>query len=298
MQEYLNKIRSQFPRIDFKEAVLVEKGWDNDVVILDESLVFRFPKRASYEQRFQAEVKLLKVVVDAVDIRVPDYQYLASDMSFGGYPIIRGKELTPEVFTELSDDLKRSVYKVLGQFLTTMHSLPLSHARNAGFEESEDGYWWSEVSTRMRYKLVKEKVFPLLSPEQQNYVRRNYEAYLNCFDEFDLVICHGDLSSDHIFVDDGQVSGIIDFADVDYSDPAIDFTCFWYYGQEFVEGVLNCYGHKVNQNFLERSKMPYLMHATGNILEILEGASIPLTIERCKEILQFKMESGLTIEAS
>ena len=93
MHDYLKSIKESFPDLSFEKAQLVENGWDNDVVILDESLVFRFPKSASYEKRFQAEARLLEVIADAVDTPVPDYKYLASDLSFGGYPIIRGNEL-------------------------------------------------------------------------------------------------------------------------------------------------------------------------------------------------------------
>ena len=53
-RRYLGLIGDDFPAIKYTNVRFIRRGWDNDVLILDERLVFRFPKRASYVERFKA----------------------------------------------------------------------------------------------------------------------------------------------------------------------------------------------------------------------------------------------------
>ena len=59
-QRYLNLIAEQFPNITHSKVRFIRYGWDNDVLILDERLVFRFPKRAAYLERFKVEIRFLQ----------------------------------------------------------------------------------------------------------------------------------------------------------------------------------------------------------------------------------------------
>ena len=42
-----------------------------------------------------------------------------------------------------------------------------------------------------------------------------------------LALVHGDLHARHVFVDDGRLSGVIDWGDVCRSDPAVDLVLVW-----------------------------------------------------------------------
>ncbi len=58
--DYLKKIKRYFPEIKFKNSKLIEKGWDHDVIVLDNKYIFRFPKKEKYQERLKSEMKFLK----------------------------------------------------------------------------------------------------------------------------------------------------------------------------------------------------------------------------------------------
>jgi len=84
-QDYLRLIAEHFPEVKFVKSKFITTGWDNDVIILDDEFVFRFPKRDEYLPRFAAEVKLLNYLTPKSPIPVPNYTHVSPDLSFGGH---------------------------------------------------------------------------------------------------------------------------------------------------------------------------------------------------------------------
>jgi len=54
-------------------------------------------------------------------------------------------------------------------------------------------------------------------------------------------LVHDDLSDDHILFEDGRITGIIDFSDASFGDPAIDLAFFWRLGEAALDAVLSQY---------------------------------------------------------
>ena len=104
---------------------------------------------------------------------------------------------------------------------------------------------------------------------------------------------HSDVTDDHVYVipELGGLAGIIDFADVEISDPALDFAGLWLYGRSFVEDVLGHYDHSIDDDFLDRSRMRFRVHSAVNMLKILEGkrASMPHSYEQLRAQLNREM---------
>lgn len=42
--QYLQLIQDNFENINYKKAKIIKKWWSNDIIILDDNIVFRFPK--------------------------------------------------------------------------------------------------------------------------------------------------------------------------------------------------------------------------------------------------------------
>lgn len=297
LQHYTKLIKEHFPEVAVDNPKLITKGWDNNVVILDDKFVFRFPKREKYFDRFKAEVQLLRYLAPKMPVLVPDYQYTPDDLSFGGYKMIPGIEMTPGVFNKFTDSQKKVVAEQLGKFLSVMHDTSVEKAKNFGFEEEEEGYWWSRNHTEQTLKGLREKVFPKLSKEEINWIEYQFAQYLSLSFDFEITVIHSDLVDDHIFVnpEKGKVTGVIDFADTEFSDPALDFAEMWHYGEQFPQQVLCNYEHKVGADFLKRSKFPILVHMVGNMLEIENGNKLPVTFEESRKKLDECMASGLSL---
>jgi aminoglycoside 2''-phosphotransferase len=296
-KEYLDRIRENFPDISFQDSKLITAGWDNDVVILDKRLVFRFPKREGYRERFSAELSLLHYLASRVDMSIPIYEYVADDRSFGGYALIPGVELRLEVFRELSAKGQDRIARQLGAFLSTLHSTPIERATEFGFTEEAGGYWWSRKHAKRTLEGLREKVFPKLDQDEIDWIEYQFERYLGVSVDHPLAVIHSDMSDDHIFIDPDRetVTGIIDFSDTEFANPAMDFSGFWMYGEHFPNMVLDNYTHKTDVDFLKRSKFPALMNSVGDMLGLEDGVDMPITFEECRENLKQKMESELSL---
>lgn len=297
LETYLEKIKAHFPAVPLENAKLITKGWDHDVVLLDEKFIFRFPKRNEYNNRLRSEIKLLRYLAPQMAIPVPDYIYTPDDLSFGGYKMLPGIEMTLEVFNKFSNEQKEAVAEQLGAFLSVLHATPIEAVKGFGFEEGENGYYWSKQYAERILKSVREKVFPKLTQEEIAWIEYQFAQYLSCSFDFDISVIHSDLSDDHIFVDPGRgvITGVIDFSDTEFADPALDFAGMWYYGDSFTRQVFNHYTRKTDMDFLKRSKFPVLVNAARHMLELESGKSRPTTFEDEYAELKERIASGLSL---
>ncbi len=292
---YAGLIHAAFPGLNFERTRLVTKGWDNDVLILDDRLVFRFPKRAEYKARFKSEVALLAELLPRLPLAVPDYIYLPDGLSFGGYEKIPGRELLPGDIAAMDRVALGQITAQLGQFLTALHEMPVDIVKTCGFKEEADGYWWSPKNARRILPKIQNRVFPKLTDAERTWIEAQFEAYLALDFDIPTTVIHQDINDDHIFFDPdkNQLTGVIDFADIGFGDPAFDFAELWYYGGQFVEDVLAHYGGAVDEDFLARSKFPRLIGMVGFMLELEAGWDIPITWPTCQNWLAEAMASGL-----
>ena len=52
----INKLHREFPEVKFKTAKLITKGWDHDVLVLDNKFIFRFAKEKLYKNSFLTRI--------------------------------------------------------------------------------------------------------------------------------------------------------------------------------------------------------------------------------------------------
>ena len=138
---------------------------------------------------------------------------------------------------------RRNIAHELGQFLSVLHAVPLSEASALGIVEEEGGYRGSKPRTEREFETLKTVLFPKLNDDERAWLETHYSNYLGLNFETPLTVIHSDVTEDHIYVipERGGLAGIIDFADVEISDPALDFAGLWLYGRSFVEDVLGHY---------------------------------------------------------
>ncbi len=70
--------------------------------MLDDTWIVRFPRSVEQQGRFVAELNLLRALRDISRVRVPVYEFVALDGSFGAYRLIAGTEMTPPVFAAVA----------------------------------------------------------------------------------------------------------------------------------------------------------------------------------------------------
>ena len=242
-QWYLKRIRNEFPRLKWTKyrRVQTHSHPDHVMFLLDNGIAFRFESELEDEDTNLArELAVLDLIRPQLsDIPIPDYAYVPKfSNDFAGYKTIQGTRLSPWRFERLSKASRLSEARRLGRFLSALHKTPLEPVRKLGVRERDKGpnnrskatkllgEHWKDLDCRTR------NVF-------QDWVRRSEEID----HAFSPVLAHNDLWCKHIYHDPrtGMLTGIIDWGDIEITDPAKDFYGFWVFGEAFLDEVLSHY---------------------------------------------------------
>ena len=141
---FVARIAAAFPDLAFSRAVLIDRGADHAVVVLDDAWVFRFPRSAAYAATFPIELKLLRALRSRTPLAIPDYLRVAPRQAFGGYPLIVGRELTAPMFASLSRAAQETLLADLAAFMTALHDLPVDCVTGDDTVVKTDAGWAAE----------------------------------------------------------------------------------------------------------------------------------------------------------
>ncbi|HEX3647052.1 MAG TPA: phosphotransferase [Pseudonocardiaceae bacterium] len=193
---------------------LIPGGWGSFTFLVDGDHILRFARNADVAAAHHREAALLPKLADAVSFRVPEPDFFGSWGEGGtclGYPLIEGRGLTAA-----------DGWRAMAGVLRELHGFPVDVARStlgvAGtVDEWRSGYrtLWADVEAR---------VLPALEDDLAGAIAAEFAALLAGDWDFQPVLVHGDMATEHVLVDDaGRVVGLIDFEDATVGDPAIDF---------------------------------------------------------------------------
>ena len=123
-----------------------------------------------------------------------------------------------------------------------------------------------------RYEKAKELAYQYLDQEQQDWLSRIFEDYLNNDENFTFSprVSHCDFDTSNILVNQTthRLTGVIDFEEAKIWDPAVDLL-FFDDGPEFMNAVLDNYSFSKQKSLLARMKfyysrtcVPYLVWGT------------------------------------
>jgi aminoglycoside 2''-phosphotransferase len=269
------------------------QGWggDSDAFTVNGRDIFRFPRSLAVRENLAVEVRLLPLLEPTLPLPIPHFTQIAIDPDGGpplfvGYPRIEGEQLSPERFTLLTAQARAAFARQIGEFIGALHRFPVSIAREAGVRFVADARA-DLVQFRTR---VRTQLFPLLNSDEQNWVHGLFTDVLNEPDVlvFDPVLCHKDLSGDHILYDPERatLTGVIDFGDRRIMDPMVDFAGLENeYGRDFCAAALTAAGYRFDEP-LERRLLFY--SCRGPLFEMLYGLDegLPLYIEEGRQRLR------------
>jgi aminoglycoside phosphotransferase (APT) family kinase protein len=244
-------IARTFPEFQGVRVELLDEGWDFRVFEVDESWLFRFPRRKTSVAKLKKEREILSVIGDWVSLPVPNHEYYhepkeGSIRAFAGYRKLPG---IPGDISKLVD--RDMVARQLGMFLERLHTYPVDKAREAGVPEVRNLIeHWRDKSRDQLQRLDGLNV-------NRDLLRRYLENDAPLISDRAPCLVHNDLWAEHILIDihSGGASGIIDWGDTIVSDPAIDFACLYaWYGESWLENVLTHYTLEVDPELLSRSR--------------------------------------------
>lgn len=231
---FSSRIHEIMPGLEIREIRVNQDGLINDVVIINNELVFRFAKTEKYAEYMEIELNILDLVRGRLGVDVPTPTYRGKGVAV--YPFLGGEPLNREDILKASTDVQARLAKQLGVFLHGLHTTDVS---NAGWEipatmAPVTRERWLDIQGRVR-----EKVYPLLLKHQTQWVDNLFASVLDDPHTFEYpkALIHGDLASYHILHDPraGKITGVIDFGVAGIGDAASDIgSLITTYGESFV----------------------------------------------------------------
>lgn len=253
-------VSSQFPALAGTSVRRLGSGWDHDLYVLgdDESVVFRFPRRAERVPWLVRELEILGRVAPVLGSVVPRFDYLGtpSDLfpyPFVGYRYLRGVEADDSLL------VREAMAKETGRLLAALHGID-----PRGVPPTPVG-WEGEHPVRSALSRLS-SVAGLVGDRLPEAVRGFAVPYLRGDVHAPTPpnrqahrLCHNDLCAQHVIVDpaSGRIIGVLDWTDAMVTDPVVDFVGLITVGEyRFIAQVVSAYvshgGEGVDGNFWER----------------------------------------------
>lgn len=234
MTDYLERIRQAFPSLPLDSVRINSDGLVNDVVIVNNARVFRFPKTEDGKAAMAREARALDLIRRYVELPIPAYHHLEAD--FAAYDLIPGEPLFRNDFLRQDRAAQNRITAQLGGFLRQLHSIPLAEAE-AVFGVYDGGA--THDDWLRFYESVERELFPLMMSPTRAWVKAHFAPLLS--DPHFLArtpsVIHDDLAQYHILVDPAAwtLTGIIDFGTARLGDPAADYGMIInVYGESFL----------------------------------------------------------------
>ncbi len=237
-ERYIQSILNDYPDLVIYTASLdSQEGQYNDLLLINDQLIFRFPKFEAGLSTLMREVALLNQIQDSLPLEIPRPEYVSREMkiigrAFMGYQKIKGEPLWhPRIQTIKEPQVLKHLAAQLAGFLWELHHLPLDPFE-LDFPINDLPQEWQNM-----YYEIRSLIFPKLSLESQRNISRHFETFLNQAADhpFEPALRHGDFGSGNILYDSQtqSISGILDFGFAGLGDPAIDIAAAMTFGESF-----------------------------------------------------------------
>lgn len=250
-------LAAALPALALDDVRYLAEGWDSAVFLINNSLLFRFPKRAEVAAALERELRLLPELGPTLTTPIPRFRFIVRDhpaypWTFAGYPLIEG---VPADQPALDQTATIAVARQTGEFLRQLHAFPLAQAVALGVAPAH-------VAGGRRQFLgfvasVGGRVAPLITNTEAQHLARWFDA-VESRGQFDFtpVLVHGDLGIEHLLVDPATdvLTGVIDFGDTGIGDPACDFAgILGSLGESAARAALVAYGRPDDDALLARA---------------------------------------------
>lgn len=274
-------IASQF-QLTIQTIRLLDEGWDNLVYLINDTLIFRFPRRDFGVSCMENEIVLLPYLAKQVSFPLSAPLYIGHSSSSYPYPFAGYKMIQGQPLCEASDALihDRTFAIILATWLKELHSIP---------------------ATEDYASLIKgDQTWRLNLPHRISRCNENLSRYESYFSEagfnksllLDVIATlpklnltdtrksylHGDLYSRHIIVNPSTLlpSGLIDWGDTHIGNPGIDLAVGMIFTQDMYRIFLNAYDERINDGLIQISLFHSFCHSMSFLPYVFEQNKEPL----------------------
>jgi aminoglycoside 2''-phosphotransferase len=240
---HLQKIKAIFPNLEISTIRINSEGLINDVLIVNEDLVFRFPRNADWGVKlFTNEIKVIELARKYVEIPLPQFEYKADDLAV--YRYIKGDALRREDIFNLTEKVQNKIADRLAGFLKQFHEIPQIEVKQNQIAQSDVNR--SRETWIKLFDAVEKELFPSMMPHVRESVGEHFAPILADaqFMDYEPQLINGDIVPYHIIYDRERkrINGIIDFGTAGVGDAAADFSCMIFnYGESFLAKMAKSY---------------------------------------------------------
>lgn len=224
--------------------VWIDEGWTHIVLEVNGKWMFRFVRDPTNTQ-LAVEQAFLPQFKEHSPLPIPDIRYSGAD--FIAYEKIEGVKFSESVFHSLGWSERTSHAAALGDFLSRLHAVTFEHRylKTAPFG---GGDFWEEL-------------WPAAAPRLRSSTRKNAEGYFHralsriASATYGDVVTHSDFGTNNVLIDaaGSRLTGVIDFGDISFDDPAADFATFYRrFGKPFAEDMAKNYRLPLGDDFWTR----------------------------------------------
>lgn len=215
-------IFEQFPQWSHLEIKPVKNsGHDNRTFHLGDDLTIRLPSGKEYEPQIQKEAKWLPIL--ARHLSLPITAPVAKGELIPEYPLAWSinRWLVGETVTHTNVDLQQFAIE-LARFLKELEAIDAENGPQAGAHNFYRGGDLAVYAAEVEQALIQLPAGP-----QRNHYQDIWITALATKWEKKPVWVHGDIAVGNLLVNDGHLSGVIDFGILGTGDPACDLVMAW-----------------------------------------------------------------------
>jgi aminoglycoside phosphotransferase (APT) family kinase protein len=260
-----NVVREQFPELAVATVEPFGEGWENETYLVDDHIVFQFPRQAGGDYfEFEEGIHALVSSVIGDIVGIPRITYWGRPSArfpyaFAGYELIPGiaaNDPSVHLNPALADDI--------GRVLARLHAIPAEAAAAVGVKAADADKadlaagltqirrWVNEVPEIRRH--APDPCAWLDSVSHAPDVYRGPPRFI-----------HDDFQMEHVLVSltTGRLSGIIDWCG-GLGDPARDFSYVLLHGGwSFFQRAVDAYDLALDAEFAERTLFSARLGALG-----------------------------------
>lgn len=214
----------EFPGLSLTRIELFGHGWDNAAFLVNDDIIFRFPRREIAVHTIETEIALLPLLQGKLPLVVPNIEWVGQ---FDSWPFVGYRKIDADTGCALRFTLseREALITPLARFLQRLHSEELlAHVQHCGVPID----LIRRVDPTHRVPLTQKICREL----QQSNVLQEADSIIDYMNQFIDVpfaeptcLTHGDLYLRHIlFGANKTMSAVIDWGDAHLGNPAVDLS--------------------------------------------------------------------------
>lgn len=230
-------------RLPLTSIQFIGEGWDNRVFLVNENVIFRFPRRKIAIELIENENKVLPQLQSHFSLQIPNPIYQGKPSEYYPYPFQGYIRLPGTSGERLRQEDRLASLRPLALFLKQLHAINAKQALHLGAEPQV----FDKTQVHQTIATFKERVeqLILLGHVSINHYEINHEIEKIKAIELPnaLSLVHGDLHIKHLLFNDGKLTGVIDWGDLGISHPVVDLSIICgFYSEEYHPIFYEIYG--------------------------------------------------------